>query len=485
MRMIAGPAGRPRRRPSRPPVPRPFAVPPLLAEPSAPALAEDPAPATDSPDEPEPAPRPRSRLFYGWVMLPVAALLHAGTGVGQTYGVSVFNPRILEDLRLSETALSLSYMIACLAAATPLPLVGLLTDKYGLRLVAVWVVIGLAGGCWLTGSATNVYTLTAGFFLLRLLGQGALSLVASNTPAMWFDRRLGLAGGLVGLGQSVGFAVLPALFLFVVTGYEHTDETGGFDGLGWRNGYQFLGLANTAILLPVLWLVYRNRPADVGQRVDGGPTEEEPVDADAPDAAPPNAQSRPSLTAPQAYRTFPFWFAAGAQATWAMIGTALFYHLLTILGDRGVPETDAAFCFTVFAVAMAAGQFGGGLLADRIRPRFLVSLFGLLATAGCGLLYLTHSSGAAWTFAGVLGLAQGLLTATMNVLWPRFFGTAALGAIRGTVQTLGAAACAVGPVIVAYSREGFGSEEPALLLFAVLLLTIAATAPFLRPPARG
>ena len=454
-------------------------MPAAVAVPAAPAQT-DPARGAAVQDEPD-GPR-RPRFFYGWVMLPVAALLHAGTGVGQTYGVSVFNPRIQDSLGLTETALSVAYMIACLAAAAPLPLVGLLTDRYGLRAVAVWVVVGLTGGCLLTGSAGSIYTVTLGFFLLRLLGQGALTLVAANTPAMWFDRRLGFAGGLVGLGQSAAFAALPALFLFVVAGFEDAAETGRFDGLGWRDGYRALGLANAAVLLPVLWLVYRNRPADVGQRPDGDPPAARAAgDSDADDPGP----AADSLTAPQAYRTFAFWFAAGVQATWGMIGTALFYHLITILTDRGLSEKEAAFSFTVFAGAMAAWQFGGGLLADRVPPRFLVSLFGVLAAAGCGLLYVTGGTATAWAFAAVIGSAQGLLIAAMNVLWPRFFGTAALGAIRGTVQTITASACAIGPVIVARSRDSLGSERPALILFGGLLTAIALAAPFLRPPARG
>ena len=448
--------------------------------------ADSSAPAGSAPHGPAPPPGvPSSGFFYGWVMLPVAALLHAGTGVGQTYGVSVFNPRIRADLGVSETDLSLVYMVACLAAAAPLPVVGYLTDRFGLRAVAVWVVTGLSLGCVLTGSAGSLLTVTLGFFLLRLLGQGALTLIAANTPAMWFRRRLGLAGGLVGLGQAASFAALPALFLFVVAGFPDAAQTGRFGGFGWRDGYKLLGLANAAVLLPVLALVYRNRPADVGQRVDGGPAAAGDLtngeSGGGPGGEPPEA---PSLSARQAYRTGPFWFALTVQSVWGMIGTAVFYHLITILTDRGLTEARAATCFTVFAAAMAALQFVGGVLADRVAPRFLLSAFGALGAAGCGLLYLSTTPGVAWAFAATFGAAQGLLIATMNVLWPRFYGTAALGAIKGTVQTFSAGACAVGPVIVALSRERLGGAGPALGVFAALLLAVAALAPLLRPPAR-
>ena len=169
-----------------------------------------------------------------------------------------------------------------------------------------------------------------------------------------------------------------------------------------------------------------------------------------------------------------------------MIGTAIFYHLVTILGDRGVSEAQAAGCFTAFAAMMALWQFLGGLLADRVPARRLVGAFGVSAAAGTGLFALAETAPAAWAALGLLGAAQGLLIAATGVLWPRFFGTRELGTIRGTVQMLGAAACATGPVIVAAARQhlgSFGGERPALWAFAALLAAAALASPLLKPPA--
>ena len=144
---------------------------------------------------------PRPGLFYGWVMVPVAALLHAGTGAGQTYGVSVFKPHIEAALGVSDTALSATYGAASFLAALPLPVVGHLADRLGLRAVGVGVVLGLSVGCVVTGSAVGLVTAGVGFFLLRMLGQGALTLVAGNTPAMWSAASSGSPGGWPGWGR--------------------------------------------------------------------------------------------------------------------------------------------------------------------------------------------------------------------------------------------------------------------------------------------
>ena len=445
------------------------------------AVADAPAEPLAAPvpsADPPPGGPPRAGFFYGWIMLPVAALLHAGTGAGQTYGVSVFNPFIREDLGVSDLELSSVYAVASFLAALPLPVVGSLTDRFGLRAVGLGVVLGLVGGCFVTAAAPTLAVVGVGFFLLRMLGQGALTLVASNTPAMWFSRRLGLAGGLTGLGPSLAMALLPGAYLFVIRASD------------WRDGYRAVGLATAAILLPVLLFVYQNRPADVGRNPDGDPD-------GGPDPAPlrkgPPRDDRGSLTAAQAYKTGAFWLALGVQSLWGMIGTAVVFHLAMLLEARGVPapKTTAAFALGVFAVCMAAAQFVGGVVADRTAAGRLLAAFGVLAASALGVLMalnLPATSGAhmplVYLFAGLLGAGQGTLSAGMNVLWPRFFGTAALGAIRGTVQTFSAAACAAGPVLVSLSVTYAGGDGAALWGFIIALLAAAAAGLTLRPPAR-
>ena len=209
-------------------------------------------------------------------------------------------------------------------------------------------------------------------------------------------------------------------------------------------------MTTAAILLPTLIFVYKNRPADVGRLPDGDPPETDAGPGEArPQESAPNPRrrvrdDRPSLTAAQAYRTSAFWLALAVQSLWGMIGTAIVFHLAGLLEARGVPEpgTTAALALGVFAVLMAAAQFVGGVVADRTAAGRLLCAFGVLAAAGLGTLLALGSPALAghrlptvWGFAALLGTAQGTLSAGMNVLWPRFFGTAALGAIRGTVQT--------------------------------------------------
>ena len=148
----------------------------------------------------------RLPVFYGWLIVPIAIIAQAVTGVGQTYGVSVFNPSLLESLGISLTALTGAYMISTLLASIGQPWIGALMDRYGLKKTILAAVVLLGAACLYFASIDSLPGLVFGFFLLRLLGQGGLSLLAGNIPAMWIEQKLGTVTGIVSSGFSVSMA---------------------------------------------------------------------------------------------------------------------------------------------------------------------------------------------------------------------------------------------------------------------------------------
>ena len=72
------------------------------------------------------------------------------------------------------------------------------------------LLLGLA--CVYMGFVRNAVMLGLGFFLLRLLGQGSLSLVSKNAINQWWVRRRGMAMGISGLaGAALGMGCFPTL----------------------------------------------------------------------------------------------------------------------------------------------------------------------------------------------------------------------------------------------------------------------------------
>lgn len=414
----------------------------------------------------------RSRLYYGWVMLPVAALLQMASSPGQTFGVSVFNSPIRESLHLGHSQITFCYLLASLLAAAPMPLVGWMMDRIGLRKTGLAAVLLLAVACLVVSQATGLVTLTIGFFLLRTFGQGSLSLIANNTLAMWFSRRLGLVSGLMGLGMSGAVAVAPAIYLALI------------DQLGWRTAYVTLGLVNCVVLVPVLLFFFRDSPEEIGQTLDGLTDSSKRNSTDSASSAVPAPHLSESLTLSTAWRTRSYWIGLVIGAMWGMIATAVFFNIVPLFEWQGLTAAQAAATFTTFAISMAIVQLIGGALADRLPLNWLMaaSVAGLLA--GILVLWNVNSMWIGHVYAFLFGAAQGLLVAVNNTFWPRYFGRAHLGQIRSSVWTATVAGCSFGPFAMGYSIDYLGGYGPSLGLFAVLLGVGTIAALFATPPCK-
>lgn len=412
------------------------------------------------------APR-QGRIFYDWIMLGVAILALAASSPRQTYVVSIFNEPMRQSLGLSHSQLALAYMLGTLLAALPITWIGSLMDRYGLRRMLIVVVTVFAVACIVAALSTSWLTLFVAFFLLRLLGPGALAFLSGNILAHWFHRRLRFVEGLRQLGMAFAMGFIPSLNLWLV------------QTCGWRGAYATLGIVVWCLMMPIAVLVFRNRPEDVGQMLDG-------VDAPQPATGddPRGEHLSPNLTLSQAIRTSTFWIVVGGTAWFGLVQTAIFFSLVPILNDRGLTEQDAARLMAAFAVSLGAMHLIGGHLADHIEPPVLLST----GMVGFGLslccLYATQSMAMSVACGVMMGISQGLHFGASHPLWARYFGRLHLGKIRGALMTLIVASSSLGPLIVGVVRDATGTFDAALLAFAVLPWPLAACSLWASAPTR-
>ena len=396
----------------------------------------------------------RLPFFYGWLMVPVAIIAQGVTGVGQTYGVSVFNPSLLETLGISLTALTGAYMVGTLMASLPQAYIGSLMDRFGIKRTMIGVVILLGGACLFFAQVDSFVTLLIGFFLLRLLGQGGLSLLSGNIPAMWFQEKLGTVTGIVNSGFSISMAVIPAFFLYLI------------NRLGWRSAYSWLGLLVWLIMLPILILVFRNKPADVDQFLDGGSST---VGNDTEKLKTEDY----SFTPLQARKTVAYWIALINPALWAMIITAVFFNLLSIFDSMGISPGVAAATYTTYAVASLLTQLLLGPTANKGPLQILLLASMAFLAGGIAILTLAATPIIAHTYAVVIGISTGLISLVGGTLLPRYFGRTHLGKLRGTVMTAQVAGSSLGPVITGVIYDQTGSFQISLWIFVAILIPAA------------
>jgi len=408
----------------------------------------------------------RGPIFYGWVMLPVAMIAQLATSPGQSFAIAVFNQSFTEALQLTEKQLTGAFGLGTLLASFSLPMFGALMDRWGIRRAMSLVVLLLGCTCLFASQVRGLAMLFTAFFLLRMFGQGALSLMAVNTLAMWFRRRLGTATGIKSVGCVLLMGLVPALV------------RGLIDSVGWRWTYVILGCAVWMLMFPILATVFRNRPEDLGQLPDGDRDEQGGTGASRTRASLDQASD---FDLAAAVRTRAYWIMCFAQSAWAMIGTALVFNIQKVFLDRGLSVSSADSALGWMFVCIASMQLLGGLLSDRVGLNWLLATSVVGMSGGVGLLLF---GGATWLTGGYLlfGLSQGLMGSAAGTLWARYFGRTHVGKIRGSVTTATIAGSALGPFVMGLSFDSFGSYAPSLWLFLSLYVPLVIACLFATPP---
>lgn len=397
--------------------------------------------------------------FSGWRILALAVLTGALTGPGQTIGVSVFVDHFIADLGLSRSEVSTAYLIGTLIAALGLPAVGQRIDSHGVR--RTMTVIGVAFGAALIAMSgvQGFVTLAIGFFTIRLLGQGSLSLVSTVAVTHWFSRRRGTALGLFSTGVSILMSLVPVGLSMVIEAYD------------WRLAWVTAGVIIWITVVPIARFGMIDTPSSVGQVPDGTRESERRY----------KTVRTVAFTRAEALKTWRFWVLAAATGASAMLSTALNFHQISLLGDAGLTATEAAVMFLPQTIGAAIAGIAFGYLSDRLTGRWLLPMaMGLLAASL--LLAANLSAGVVVvTYAVVLGCAGGASRSVGATLLPRWFGTAHIGAIQGTSSFIGVGASALGPVAFSVARDLTGGYEQATTVFALIPIAVAVAALTLRP----
>ena len=400
----------------------------------------------------------RTPVYYGWVVLAVSTLGMAATLPGQTAGVSLFIDAFIADLGLSRSAVSWFYTAATVLGSLALPLVGRLVDRYGPRPVAIIVILCFAASCagmhWVS-SGLGVFV---GFLGLRGFGQGAFALINNHAVNLWFERRRGLAVGILGLGMAGATALFPPLI------------EQGIDAYGWEGTYLLMGGLLAAVMLP-LALLYRDAPEQYGLTADP-PVSLAPSESEASAAADPVRGVAPEA----AYWTGTFWLFTAAGVCTAGFGTGLLFHHFSILAETGVGRDLAAQFFIPLGVVTAVFNVSTGWLVDRYAPRLLLgvqlALFGVMM----GALPAVNTTAEVWAYGAVFGVSQGMQQALIGSAYAYYFGRRHHGTIRGLANTIFIGGTAIGPAVLALGPDLLSGFAPILFGLTPVPLVLAGGA---------
>jgi MFS family permease len=410
----------------------------------------------------QPIAGPLSGIYYGWVIVFVAAAAMVGTLPGRTQGLGLITEPLLREYQISRLAFAQINLAATLAGSLFCFGIGALMDRHGARVVLAVLALLLGGTVVATTAASGVLGLTISITLTRGLGQSALSIVSLAMVGKWFRRRIAPAMGVYAAAMSVGFMAAFPLVGAVVTDY------------GWRAAWLGIGVALLLGLAPLAWTVVRDSPEAAGLALDG---ETQETTGEGPHAPGWHA------TLPEALGSPAFWVFAISSATYGLIASGIGLFNESILAERGFAPGVYHRALAVTALTALVANFAAGVYAAErsLRP-VLVWALGVLAA---GLLALPHISTVAHVMqqAVAMGLGGGCVMVVFFSFWSRAYGRTHLGRIQGAAQGLTVVASAVGPLVLAYCVERTGSYGSAFYVLALAVTLLAAAAAVVPLPA--
>ncbi|MFE5811369.1 MFS transporter [Streptomyces sp. NPDC056491] len=313
------------------------------------------------------APRRAGRVHRAWFVAAVAFVTIIGAaGFASLPGLLVEPLHAEFDWSRGTIGLAVSVNLALYGLTAPFA--AALMDRFGIRRVVAVALTVIAGGALATVWMTAPWQLVLYWGVLVGLGSGSMALAfAATVTNRWFTARRGLVTGILTAAGASGQLVFLPLLAWLV------------DHHGWRPATVTVALAALAVV-PFVWLLLRDHPADVGLAPYGGTY--------APKPAPvPGAARRALKVLLDAARTGPFWLLAG---TFAICGAStnglVRTHFVPSAHDHGMPVTAAAGLLAVIGVFDVVGTVASGWFTDRFDSRRLLAVY--YALRGISLLFL-------------------------------------------------------------------------------------------------
>ncbi|MFI8425919.1 MFS transporter [Streptomyces sp. NPDC085479] len=316
---------------------------------------------------PAPAPATTPRFHRAWSVAAVTFVTIIGAAAFASLPGLLIEP-LHGEFDWSRGTIGFAVSVNLALYGLTAPFAAALMDRFGIRRVVAAALSVIALGSLLTVWMTAAWQLVLYWGILVGLGSGSMALAfAATVTNRWFTARRGLVTGILTAAGASGQLVFLPLLSWLVENH------------GWRPAAVTVALSALAVV-PFVWLLLRDHPADVGVAPYGGEYAEKPAPV-------PGAARRAVTVLLKAARTGHFWLLAG---TFAICGAStnglVKTHFVPAAHDHGMPVTAAAGLLAVIGVFDVVGTIASGWFTDRFEARRLLAVY--YALRGVSLLFL-------------------------------------------------------------------------------------------------
>tara|TARA_R110001606_G_scaffold26447_4_gene85387 strand:+ start:36967 stop:38193 length:1227 start_codon:yes stop_codon:yes gene_type:complete len=375
----------------------------------------------------------------GWkiVLTAMLGVAFSGTNI-LLYSVGTLAPELSETFGWSHGAIQLGSLISIIVTLVSLPIVSILSDKFGVRIVTLCSIILASISLFLHAFLPDQI-----FFLYLLVGitaascAGTLPLTWTKMVTNWFHERLGLALGLTLLGTGLGAALLKPITAGLIAEF------------GWRGAYIGLAILPLVLVLPLVLMWFRTPEAGEA----------------------PTMEDRSKIAAgsfAQVLADWRFWVIAIAYLPIGFAVPGLITNMELVLGSSGGSASVVVIAATLFGVFVIIGRIVGGYLLDKFNP----SLVGATLILSLSLAFVVLSGQGLSTSMIILAIAlagfgTGVEFDVLSYLINKIFGPALYNKTFGAAMAVLYLGAAFGPVTFGRVYDAYGNFDAVLIPTAI------------------
>jgi MFS family permease len=360
-----------------------------------------------------------STAYYGWYVIGALFFtIFIGVGVRGSYGVFVKTWE--DDFGASVTLISVAASLGWLMNGASQPLFGNLTDKYGGRPIIILSFIPMGLGTIAMAFVTNAYMLIFMYgFVISFFSGGIMFSTGGPVVAQWFSAKRGTAMSILASGGSVGGLILVPFAAYLLIQFS------------WQTAWVVMGIIMLSLGLPVLLLLLKSRPKDMGLKQDGYERTR-----DIFDTPPPKELAGPLNTDrwQDSYASAPMWQLSMAYVVCGITTASISVHFVRWAVDQDISAGKAAVAFGLLMGINALGVLTIGYLSDKMQRKTLLGMVYLIRSLAFLSFIVLPPNVALWAFA-VIGGGSWLATVPLTTsLTADVYGVKTLGTLSGLIN---------------------------------------------------
>ena len=157
--------------------------------------------------------------YYPWVVIAIA-FLTVGVAFGARNSFAVFLVAVVEEFHWSRGLASGALMLGSVMWTLAAPVIGILLDRLGPRIVLPGGAIAMAAGFVISGMTHTIFEFYLGMGIFMGIGFAALPMTSQATfLSNWFIRKRGMAIGTAASGIGLGILLVVPWTQWLISTY--------------------------------------------------------------------------------------------------------------------------------------------------------------------------------------------------------------------------------------------------------------------------